>query len=59
MEVLITIIICIVLIWIICFVFAFFNPKLDTLIVDNKKRYILWYTGTEDGTVIRKYLILF
>jgi hypothetical protein len=39
--------------------YGFFNPKFDTLIVENKKRIILWYNGYKDGVAERLYIILF
>lgn len=48
----------VVVFWVVAFCIAFLNPKLDKMIIDNKKRYIMWYTGKEDNAVVRKYIIL-
>ena len=39
-------------------IWGFLNPKLDKVIIDNKKKLIVWYNGYSNNVAVRKYFIL-
>lgn len=49
----------IAILFILLFLYARYEPKIDIVISKNKYIILLWYNNTEDNCVKRKYLKLF